>query len=111
MLGKNARLSKKMQNILLLNSENSIPVCTPVEFQTVLGPSRDPDRGAREGGGAGGHQILYNYRKGAIRVAGEKSEQKMNLMHWIFKIFYWKRPWVSTTSDGWRFFTLFKIFL
>ena len=34
----------------------------------------------------GGHQILYNYRKGAIRVAGEKSGQKMNLMHWIFKI-------------------------
>ena len=36
MRGKKARLSKKMQNILLLNSENSIPVCTPVEFQTVL---------------------------------------------------------------------------
>ena len=33
---KNWLLSKKMQNILLLNSENSIPECTPVEFQTVL---------------------------------------------------------------------------
>ena len=30
--GKKARLSKKMQNILLLNSENSILVCTLAEF-------------------------------------------------------------------------------
>ena len=85
MLGKNARLSKKMQNILLLNSENSIPVCTPVEFQTVLDlscPNGILVEGPRRGGRGGeGHQILYNYRKGAIRVAGEKSEQKMNLMH------------------------------
>ena len=85
MRGKNGRLSKKMQNILLLNSENSIPVCTPVEFQTVLDlscPNGILVEGPRRGGRGGeGHQILYNYRKGAIRVAGEKSEQKMNLMH------------------------------
>ena len=81
MLGKNARLSKKMQNILLLNSENSIPVCTPVEFQTVLDLScpngilvEGPWRGGERE--RGGHQILYNYRKGAIRVAGEKSGKK-----------------------------------
>ena len=30
--GVAARLSKKMQNILLLNSENSILVCTLAEF-------------------------------------------------------------------------------
>ena len=30
--GKKRRLSKKMQNILLLNSENSILVCTLAEF-------------------------------------------------------------------------------
>ena len=88
MLGKNARLSKKMQNILLLNSENSIPVCTPVEFQTVLsgcirgtelwpgpGPAAADWPGAWEGGGSDLY-ILYNYRKGAIRVAGENADKK-----------------------------------
>ena len=67
-------------------------------------------RGLRRGGGRR-HQILYNYRKGAIRVAGEKSGQKMNLMHWIFKIFYWKRPWVSTTPDGWGFLLFLNLFM
>ena len=74
-----------MQNILLLNSENSIPDRTPAEFQTVwLQLPQSPRRSPREkcGAGAGlggegrtgrgqGAQILYNYRKGAIRVAGE----------------------------------------
>ena len=52
-------------------------------FRSEL-PEWDPRGGAVEGEGGGrgqGHQILYNYRKGAIRVAGEKSEQKMSLMH------------------------------
>ena len=53
-------------------------------FRSEL-PEWDPRGGAVEGGGGErereGHQILYNYRKGAIRVAGEKSEQKMSLMH------------------------------
>ena len=45
-------------------------------FRSEL-PEWDPRGGAVEGERGGGHQILYNYRKGAIRVAGEKSEQKI----------------------------------
>ena len=109
--GKNWLLSKKMQNILLLNSENSIPECTPVEFQTVLsgcirgtelwpgpGPAAADWPGAWEGGGSDLY-ILYNYRKGAIRVAGENADKKWIwcIEWWIFKFLYWKLPSDSTT--------------
>ena len=70
MRGKKARLSKKMQNILLLNSENSIPVSYTSRILKQFGgvPVSNP-----HGRGEGGSRILYNYRKGAIRVVGEIS--------------------------------------
>ena len=114
-----------MQNILLLNSENSIPVCTPVEFQTVLsgcirgtelwpgpGPAAADWPGAWEGGGSDLY-ILYNYRKGAIRVAGESPDKKWIwcIEWWILKFLYWKRPRVSTTRDGCILFYSFVLYL
>ena len=118
-----------MQNILLLNSENSIPDRTPAEFQTVWlqlpqSPRRSPGevrgRGRLRGGegssGAGrgqGAQILYNYRKGAIRVAGESPDKKWIwcIEWWILKFLYWKRPRVSTTRDGCILFYSFVLYL
>ena len=64
-------------------------------------------------GGGRGFWILYNYRKGAIRVAGESSGKKWIrcIEHWILKFLYWKLPRVSTTGDGCKFFIpLNKIF-
>ena len=116
-----------MQNILLLNSENSIPDRTPAEFQTVwLQLPQSPRRSPREkcGAGAGlggegragrgqGAQILYNYRKGAIRVAGESPDKKWIwcIEWWILKFLYWKRPRVSTTRDGCILFYSFVFYL
>ena len=101
-----------------------------IQYQTVLPPNfkqfgcscRSRRAAAREkcgagaglGGGAGqGAQILYNYRKGAIRVAGESPDKKWIwcIEWWILKFLYWKRPRVSTTRDGCILFYSFVLYL
>lgn len=67
--------------------------------------------GAAEGGGRG--QGLYNYRKGAIRVAGENANKKSVwcIEWWIFKFLYWKLPRDSTTVGRQCTFLVLRYFI